>query len=246
MDKKKIVKNLLVKIFLLENIEEERIKTELSYLIDKTLNKTQKYKSFHNDKGVKFYSFSKLRPFEQDCIYKKDNIYTFNIRTVNEDLSKYLLEELRNEFSENIKVLTITETNLNKNFIEKIYSLTPTVLTFFDENKEKIYYWESEKTLLDVLNRIQESLILKYNSFYNTDIALDTPIFTRINRKNTFPIPQKYKNIRMSTDMFELEVESTVQAQEIAYFACGIGIGGKTSRGFGFVNPKRMTVVKRG
>ena len=239
-----LVKNLLVKVFLLKDIKEEKMKTELSYLIDKTLNKTEEYRKFHNDKKVKFYSFDKLKPYEEDYIYKKDNIYTFNIRTVNERLSKYILENLRDEVSLSIKVLTIVEKDFNCMFIEKIYSITPVVLTFFDANKEKVYYWENEKNLLDVLKRIQESLILKYNSFYNSDVPLDTSIFSRISRKNKFPIPQKYKNITMSTDMFELEVSSSVHAQRIAYFACGVGVGGKNSRGFGFVNPKKMIVRK--
>lgn len=234
------VKSLKVKFYLLDNIKDADIKRELSYLIDSALNSTEKYKEFHSATCVKYYSFSKVTPYESDYIYKADNIYSFELRTVNTELCDYLKETLKNIVTDTIKVLTVVEMNFDNRIIEKLYNITPTVLTFFKEDEEGVEYWENSKTLVDVLNRIQESLIIRYNEFYKENLSLDTVVFNSINRKNKFPIPQKYKNVRFSTDMFELFVDTSADAQKIASFACAVGVGAKSSRGFGFVNPKRM------
>ncbi len=108
---------LQVKVFLLEDIKLEDTLEQICRLIDKLLVKDDKYSRFHNENKFKNYSFNMLYPLEENRVYKKENIYTFILRTVDDDLVDYFMKELVNEYTEEIKVLT---KNNKIKFIKKI------------------------------------------------------------------------------------------------------------------------------
>lgn len=221
---------LFVKVYLLENIDLDNTAEEIRKLIDNTLVIEEKYKEFHNKNKFKNYSFNLLYPLEKDKIYKKDCIYTFIIRTVDSELGIYFMNNLKNQYSNKIKVITMSKKVLPKKHIESIYSITPIIAKFEDG------YWRSSKTVEDLENRIRENLIKKYNEFTSSKIDENFELFNMIKFINKKPISMKYKNISLLGDKISFKVSENDMAQEIANFALGVGVGEINSRGFGFVN----------
>ncbi|WP_107602606.1 CRISPR-associated endoribonuclease Cas6 [Clostridioides difficile] len=219
-----------VKVYLLENISLDNTSKEIRKLIDDTLIIEEKYKEFHNKVGFKNYSFNLLYPLEKDKVYKKDCIYTFIIRTVDSELGMYFMNNLKNQYSDKIKVITMSKKVIPKKHIESIYSVTPIIAKFEDG------YWRSNKTVEDLEKRIRENLIKKYNEFTNSKIDEDFELFQVIKFINRKPISTKYKNISLLGDKISFKVSENDMAQEIANFALGVGVGEINSRGFGFVN----------
>ncbi|HGM1510561.1 TPA: CRISPR-associated endoribonuclease Cas6, partial [Clostridioides difficile] len=215
---------------LLENISLDNTSKEIRKLIDDTLIIEEKYKEFHNKAGFKNYSFNLLYPLEKDKVYKKDCIYTFIIRTVDSELGMYFMNNLKNQYSDKIKVITMSKKVIPKKHIESIYSVTPIIAKFEDG------YWRSNKTVEDLEKRIRENLIKKYNEFTNSKIDEDFELFQVIKFINRKPISTKYKNISLLGDKISFKVSENDMAQEIANFALGVGVGEINSRGFGFVN----------
>ncbi|MCC0668806.1 MULTISPECIES: CRISPR-associated endoribonuclease Cas6 [unclassified Clostridioides] len=221
---------LSVKVYLFENIALDNTAKEIRKLIDNTLVMEEKYKEFHNENKFKNYSFNLLYPLEKDKVYKKDCIYTFIIRTVDSELGIYFMNNLKNQYSNKIKVITMSKKVLPKKHIESIYSITPIIAKFEDG------YWRSSKTVEDLENRIRENLIKKYNEFTNSKIDENFELFNMIKFINKKPISMKYKNISLLGDKISFKVSENDMAQEIANFALGVGVGEINSRGFGFVN----------
>ena len=238
------------KIYLLSEIDKKYAKSEFAFLIDQCLLTNEDMAKLHNTNKSKYYSFStQVIPNEYTNSLKKSMIYEFKIRTVDEGLLEFLVANLPHISSYKIKVLECDYRVLNEGIIEKIYSITPAVLNFKNQDNKTDGYWEKNHSLEDVLNRIQQSLIIQYNKFANEEIPLDTVIFNSINKRNNYPISEAYvknEEITFLCDKFELYVEMSLEAQKIAQFACATGIGSRCARGFGFVNPKRLNITKRG
>lgn len=221
---------LSVKLFVLEELKSRETLYKLSRLIDTTLSKDKNFINFHNENEYKNYVFDSLYPLEKTKIYKKDKIYMFRIRTVDENLVSFLMDNLVNEYTKYFKVLTITKKVIPKKIIESVYSLTPLVLKF------DCGYWKNENTLEDVKKRITENIIKKYNSYEKTKVNEEFELFTTIKIKNEKPFSSKYKNISILGDKFEFEVSENEIAQKIIYFSLGTGLGEMNARGFGFIN----------
>ncbi len=224
-----IVYELRVKVYLLENLKLEDVGMELSSLVDKSFLCSDEYKEFHENRGYKHYSIGGLLPVEKDRLFKKGKIYDFQVRTPSKKLKDYLKSNLVNEFSKNIKVLVIDEKTVPKNFFEKIYSLTPVVAKFSEG------YWKDKVEFCRFEERIKTNLIKKYNDFTGRKIDENFQLYERIEIDNEYPIPLKYKNIRMLGDKITLYIGSDEVAQELAYFAIGVGLLEMNPRTFGFV-----------
>ncbi|MGL6106099.1 MAG: CRISPR-associated endoribonuclease Cas6, partial [Romboutsia sp.] len=121
---------LQVKVFLLKDIKLEDTLEQICKLIDKLLVKNNDYSSFHNENKFKNYSFNMLYPLEENRIYKKENIYTFMLRTIDTNLVDYFMKELVNQHTDEIKVLTINKKVIPIKHIESIHAITPIVAKF--------------------------------------------------------------------------------------------------------------------
>lgn len=221
---------LIIKVFLLKDIKTEETSAQICKLIDKVLILDDNYKTFHNENKFKNYCFDMLYPIEKDKVYKKDCIYTFKIRTIDESLCNYIISMLKNEYTDEMKVLTISKRILPKKHIESIHSITP-IVAKFDRG-----YWKEHINIDGLEKRLRENLIKKYNEFYNTKIDEDFELFTVITINNKKPIATKYKDITLLGDKINFKVADNKQAQDIINFAIGTGIGEMNSRGLGFIN----------
>lgn len=219
-------------IFLLQDIFKQHALERIGAFIDKSLSKNEDFLSFHNTNKFKNYTFNSFFKLEQTGVYRKGNIYSIKIRTINEKLADYFNNNLANEYTESIKGLTLECRVLKKKPIEKIYSLTPLII------KTEQGYWKGNLSLEDFERRLKENLYKKYNSYFDTKLDENFELFHRIEFDNNKPIATSYKNIKLLGDKLTLYIADNEWAQRMAYFGLGTGLGEANSRGFGFMNYK--------
>lgn len=220
---------LIIKIYTLEDITKEDAAGSISKVIDKSLLHDEKYSKLHEENKYKLYCFNSFYPLEESGLYKKGNIYNVLLRTVDDNLADYFCNELVNEYTEEIKILTITKRVIPKKHIDKIYSICPAVAKFEEG------YWKSKYSVDVFEKRLIENLVKKYNQFTNTKIEEDFEFINYIEFINKKPIGVKYKGITLLGDKVSLKIAENSKAQELAYFAIGTGLLEMCSRGWGFV-----------
>jgi len=223
------VYNLSTKVYLLDDIYLNKMQQSIAKVVDLALAKSEKYLQFHNSIGYKFYCFNGLYPLDKDEIYKQDNIYTFQLRTIDIELAKYLMNEIKDIITEDIKVLKCDLKIIPKKHIDKIFSITPLVI------KSDKGYWREYMSLKEFEERIKINLIKKYNKFTGEKIDENFEFYKAIEFKNRKPISVDYKNIKLLGDKIQLTIADDEISQKIAYMALGTGILENNGRGMGFV-----------
>lgn len=223
------VYNLDIKVYLLNDIYLNKMQESIANVIDLALSKSQKYIEFHNSIGYKFYCFNGLYPLEQDEIYKEDNIYTFQLRTIDIELAKYLMNKINDIVTNDIKVLKCDLKIIPKKHIDKIFSITPVVI------KDDKGYWRGHISLKEFEERIKINLIKKYNKFTGEKIDENFELYKSIEFKNRKPIAVDYKDIKLLGDKIQLTIADDEMSQKIAYMALGTGLGENNARGSGSV-----------
>lgn len=224
------VYNLDIKVYLSNDIYLNKMQQSITKVIDLALAKSEEYLQFHNDIGYKFYCNNGLYPVEQDGVYKEDNIYTFQLRTIDKELCEYLMRELRDIITDDIKVLKCDLKIISKKHIDKIFSITPLII------KDDKGYWREHMSLKEFEERIKVNLIKKYNKFTGEKIDENFEFYTAIEFKNRKPISVDYKNIKLLGDKIQLTIADDKLSQKIAYMALGTGLGENNALGLGFVN----------
>lgn len=224
------VYELTIKAYLLKDIEQKDLIARITEVIDKALSNSEFYLEYHKKNTFKNYCYNGFYPVEIDKLYKTDNIYTFQIRTIDIDLFKYLTLEINNIVTNHIKVLKSDIKIINPKHIDKIYSITPLVM------KTELGYWKGNVSLESYENRIKSNLIKKYNMYYGEKIEEDFPLFTAIEFKNIKPVTLSYKGKKILGDKVSLQIADDEISQKIAFMAIGTGIGEMNGRGLGYVN----------
>ena len=226
------VMELRLKVFLLKDIPVADLMGTESRFIDSALAQKSEWLEFHEKNCFKYYVFGGLWPLEKDGVYKREHIYTITIRTVDSHLACYFSKILQNHYTAEMKGLTIENRMIPKKMIDEIYTLTPVVL------KTEHGYWRNEMRLDDYERLLFENAVKKYNRFTGKKIDEDFQLYTNITFLNRKPIGCKYKNIQLLGDKIKLKIADNNQAQEMAYFLIGAGVGENCSRGFAFCNYK--------
>ena len=229
MEKLQIFEHVL-KVYLLKDISNKNALESIAKLIDKSLSKDPELHDFHNKNQFKNYCFNSFYKIEPDGIYKEGKIYSIIIRTVDKKLSEYFVRNLANEYTEEIKALTIERKIIKKRHIEKIYTITPIIL------KTESGYWRNNLSLKDFEGLIVTNLIKKYNFYFNTKLDEDFHFFSVLEFNNKKPIATPLKNINLIGDKITIYIAENDMAQELAYFSLGSGLGEINARGYGFVN----------
>ena len=222
------VYELKIKIFLLKEINIKDVSNCVTRFLDMCLGKNEKFLKLHNSKEYKSYSFDQLYPLEKSGIYQKEKVYDFRVRTIDEKLANYLLEELANFSNEDAKGLVAEVKILPKKMIEKIYTLTPVLL-------KNGGYWKYSLDLTKFEERLKINCLKKYKYFTNEEIDETIPLYTNLIFKNIKPVPIFYKNLTLRGDKLELTIASDEKSQDIAYMLLGVGLLENTARGCGFL-----------
>lgn len=219
-----------IKVYLLKDIPLSEVLAKEAEYIDSALAQNEKWLEYHEANQYKNYCVGGLCPVEKDGIYKSDHIYTITVRTVDSELAQYFSKVLRNHYTDAIKGLTVENRILPKKVIGEIYSLTP-VIQKSDEG-----YWKNRISLEEFERRLFENAVKKYNQYTGKKIEEDFQLYTNIVFLNKKPIANEYKGIRLLGDKVNLKIADHAQAQELAYFLLGTGLGEMNSRGMGYCN----------
>lgn len=228
---------LSAKVYLTDNISSRIMMGKVAALIDNTLCMTEKYLEFHKANFYKGYTFDGFYKVESDGMYKKGNIYTFRIRTIDEKLALYLEEKLTNNYTKEIKVLTVVKRVVPKKYIEKIFAITPVII----KNDQK-GYWRAHMSVQEYEKRLIDNLIKSHNFFTGEKIDENFEMFKYIKFDNQKPVAVFYKdNISLLGDKITAFINENEKAQELAYLTLGIGLGENSSSiGCGFCGYKYL------
>lgn len=219
-----------MKIFVLEDIPADQIRVEITKYLDNGLGDNPQYVELHRENRYKYYCYDNLYPIERDKVYKKSQIYTLTIRTLDATLAKYFSEHVVNSYTHSLKGLTSEIRILPQKHIDIIYTLTPAIL------KCDTGYWKDEMTLEQYEKRLKANLVKKWNQLHQEKMEEDFELFTGIEFLNKCPVTSEFKGIKLLGDKIRLHVADNEKAQALAYMALGAGILEMNARGFGFVN----------
>lgn len=219
------------KVFLLRDIPQEEALIRIAGCIDRVLLKEEKWKEFHSTNQFKNYVFCAPYPLAEHGFYQKHKIYQIIIRTVDFNLAQYLSIQLPQYEDDYLKGLICEHNIIPRRTITSLYTLTPLIIKS-DRNK----YWRDNMSFEDFEEQIKINLIKKYKAYTNQNVDEAFPFHSFLELKNKVPIKIPYKRIHLLADKVQLQITDYPMAQELAYFAQGVGIGTMGSRGYGFVN----------
>ncbi|MGG5461215.1 CRISPR-associated endoribonuclease Cas6 [Clostridium sp. B9] len=223
---------LTVKCYLNNNIKQEDVSNQIGFLLDLALGKSEEFLEMHKKNMFKNYVFNGFYPLEREKIYKEDYIYTFQIRTIDNELANYLKENLRKVNSNCINVLRVSIEEKEFKKINKLYSITPAIM------KNDFGYWKNNISLDEYKDRIKKNLIKKYNTCMGNEIGENFELISNIKFINNKPIKFNYKGINFLGDKIELEILDNEKAQLLSYMSLGTGILELNARGMGYINYK--------
>lgn len=220
---------ILLKVYLLEDIELNDSQNKILKLIDKTLAQEERTLELHNKNDFKNYCFNSFYPLEKDGVYKEGNIYTITIRTVDKFLATYFNNKLPNAHTSSVKGLKSELRIIPIKKLKKIYSITPLII----KNDEG--YWKGIISLEEFERRIKENLIKKYNNIFQEKTDGNFKLYLAMELKNNKPIGNPYKGRTLLGDKISLDILEDDISQYMAYLALGVGLGEMNARGFGFM-----------
>lgn len=222
------------KIRFLKSIEHKVIAEKISYFLDSALAKEKSFLKFHESRDYKYYVMDAPWPIEKDGIYKEGNIYTLRIRTVKQELAEYFSEHLYSHSSKELLGVGGDLRIIPKRQIEELYSVTPVVM------KADYGYWRGHISVTQFEENLKVNLIKKYKKFTGQNINEDVLLYDVIKFNNRMPIKIPYKNINLLGDKISIRISNDPLAQELAYFALGVGLLENNSRSCGFMNYKYL------
>ena len=220
---------ILLKVCLLEDIELKDAQTRILKFIDTTLGRESDTLTFHYVNSFKNYCFNSFYPLETDGVYKKGNVYTITIRTIDNYLADYFNNKLSNSYMPLIMGLDSSLKVIPIKKLKKMYSITPLVI----KNDEG--YWRNLINFIEFEKRLKFNLLKKYNCICNTRLNKDFRLYSSLEFKNKMPIASKYKGKTLLGDKISINILEDDLSQKIAYMALGTGFGEMNARGFGFM-----------
>lgn len=218
--------NLKIIVIVKENLKSLETYEKISNLIAQSMLKDKLLKQIHEENIYKNYVFCNLYPVEKDTIYKKGNIYSFDLRGIEFEKIikiKQVIQDLENDY---FKVIQVNFQTYTKSNIKKLITLTPAIITTPKGD------YDIKENMELVKDRMLANIQKKYKNIYNTSVNVD--FIKSIKKTNSKPIKIPYKNINMLGNKFEIEVNEDPMSQDLAYLALSIGILEKNSQGFGF------------
>lgn len=210
----------------------------LNTILNKFMMLNEFLKSIHQHKGYKFYNYSSFYPVEED-VYYEGELYFFTLRSCRKRIVKEFEKVLQNDnpFFYVIESEFIVKNQYNLN---GLYALTPVVMTYPNIKEDR--YWKNEKPIQDLIKAINMNLQKKYKDFTGIDIDRGYNMIEQIIITNQNPIGVKYKGGSIIGAKTKIILKQEKIAQDLAFFALGIGLLEKNSLGFGFCIPLKEKV----
>ena len=121
--------NLKIVALLKQDLDNFSAYEKISNLISLSMLKDNNLKQIHEQNTYKNYVFCNLYPIEKDSIYKKNNIYTFDLRGIEIEKILKLKQVMNNAENDYLKVIQIIFQTNQQREIKKLITLTPTIIT---------------------------------------------------------------------------------------------------------------------
>ena len=161
----------------------------LSKFINHSIYKNEIYEQNDKNNHIKNYCFGNFYPTESDRIYKKNRVYGFVIRSINEDfidaLSGSLKQNINNSF---ISILKITKKQIEQFFIKELYTVTPVIVTDKIDESGRQLYWSLDYNgdMIALQKQLQNNLKRKLKQFYPEDIEVSNNFIHEIKNLNQY------------------------------------------------------------
>ena len=234
---------LKCKAYLKTNIELKSSFDVLSKYLNYSIYQNEIYKN--KDTSIKNYCFGNFYPTESDKIYKKNNVYEFVIRSIDEEfideLEKAIIENMNNGF---LLVLSAVKKEIDQFFIRELYSATPVIVSQKKDDTGRQLYWSLDYSgdIEMLQNQLQKNLEKKLKLFYPEDMEATSNFIDKIEIKNVKPQSiyfktirnQKEKLVRLIGNKFKIIPKKDDLSQKLAFLSLGVGLGEKSSFGGGF------------
>ena len=215
-----------------------KLVTETSYLssqamISQNINQSmaldEELRGLHERSGYKNYVFCNFYPTEKDKVYKRDNIYLFNMRSL--DLQFLLkLKHLLSKTSSDFKVLAAEIRTYSPKFIEEISNITPALSTM-----EGGRYWTKENGIDILMDRMHANAVKKAKDYLgNAFIEPKENFIQSLEQLNHKDIRLAYKKSSLIGSRFTVGVKSDEVSQKLARIILGTGMLEKNSLGLGY------------
>lgn len=225
----------------------------LSKYINYSMCQNEEYEKFHKKQtSFKNYCFGGFYPLEKDKLYKKGSIYTFSIRSFNEEfiksLQSLLRENVNNPF---VQVLEVNLKPIKQFFISELYSATPVVVSTEKDEKGRQNYWTTKRDgdLLKLQKQLQDNLEQKYEAVFGQKLKPIQNFIQLLEIKNQKPqsiyfhkkIDENKKiSVRLFGNKFKIVPNEDEVSQKLAFVALASGLGEKQSYGGGYMLGKGM------
>ncbi|WP_053956477.1 CRISPR-associated endoribonuclease Cas6 [Inediibacterium massiliense] len=208
---------------------------ESGYIIGKNINKAmlldKDLKILHPRREYKYYIFNSFYPLEKNKTYIKGRVYVFKIRGLDCEYMEKFKRCLQKLESYDFEVISVATSEVKQKHINKLYSITPIIIT--KDNKP----WLQGDDVEEFKKRLEANLEKKYKNFFGEDIDIQDKFIKSLEFKNKLPIYFKYKGIKLLGNKINVEIKDNDTAQKIAFMAMAIGMGEKNSSiGAGYCN----------
>lgn len=217
----------------------------LSKYINYSMYQNEVYEYKDKSNTINNYCFGNFYPTEMDRIYKKDNIYEFVIRSIDEEfIDKIEKAFLKNTNTNYIHVLTADKKEIEQFFIRELYSATPVIVSDKKNEMAKQLYWSLDYNgdISALQTQLQNNLEKKLKQFYSEVVEVSGSFIQEIEIKNLKPQSIYFKTIRNKKEQlvrlignkFKIVPNEDELSQKLAFLSLGVGLGEKSSLGGGF------------
>ena len=195
-------------------------------------------RAIHDKRGFKPYVVGSLSPIEEieqkSKIYQKDKFYLLTIRTISKAFAQEFIDASKKAYNLEFKILNAKYKKLHLSYIDRLYTITPAVLTI-TQNNQKPRYWTIEDDIFLLQRRIKDNLEKKYKEFFKKDIKAPQDMIYFFGVDNQKPIVYNYKGGKIFANRLTVGFNSDEVSQKLASLSFGVGILEKNPLGFGMV-----------
>ncbi|WP_129599674.1 CRISPR-associated endoribonuclease Cas6 [Anaerophilus nitritogenes] len=200
---------------------------ESGYIIGKNINKAmlldEDLKTLHPRREYKYYVFNSFYPLEKNKTYIKGRVYVFKIRGLDCKYIEKFARCLQKLESYDFEVISVATSEVKQKHINKLYSITPIIIT--KDNKP----WLQGDDVEEFKKRLEANMEKKYKNFFGEDIDVQGKFIKSLEFKNKLPMYFRYKGIKLLGNKVNIEIQENNIAQKMAFVAMAIGIGEKNS-----------------
>lgn len=228
-----------LKIFLIlkKDIHFRKCGYVLGSLIGEVMSKDKETFVLHQSNRYKNYCFDYLYPISKDGVYKTNNMYNFNIHTINKEFAEKLKSLLDNYNNDYVKIIMTKNEVVKKHHIDTLKTITPLIITLERDENGKINFSD----LMNLRDIVIEKLVIKYSKYIGEFIDVKEAQGMFYNFKViSSPICLDYKGIKLCGIKVTGDIAPDTLSQNLAFFSEAVGLGEKNSAiGAGFVKSER-------